>query len=163
MVSDVSNPSRSPPRRGLQRFSVQYQPRNGWFTDEPDLREENIQIWKSQVLVPSSTSSCVYFIVCIINFQSPLEKIESEETEKKIPHNKVELLLIFARNLDKPYNLHYLETRVFRTAPRIDKVEDYISWLDWIEARKGSFWKDLGIFDLINCRGRAPDINNIWS
>jgi len=92
-------------------------------------------------LVPSSTSLCAYL--------GPLEKDESEEIEAFFPHDKTDLPLIFARNLDKPYNLHYLETMVFRAAPRIDKVEDYIAWLDRIEIHKGSFWRGLCIFDLI--------------
>lgn len=107
------------------------------------MREENTQVWKSQVLVPSFTSLCAYFGL--------LEKDESEDTKAFFPYDKTDLPLIFARYLDKPYNLHYLETRVFRAAQRIDKVEDYIAWLDRIEIHKGCFWKDLGSFILFSC------------
>jgi hypothetical protein len=148
MASDASSPSRSPPRRELENFLVQYQPGNCWLADEPDLREESTQVWRSQVLVPSSTSLCAYL--------GPLEKDESEETKALFPHDITDLLLVFARNPNKPYNLHYLETRVFRSAPIIDKVEDYIAYLDRIKAHKGNIWKDLGIFYLIQLSRQGP-------
>jgi hypothetical protein len=154
MANDSDSPSQSPLRRGLRNFSFPYQPGNGWFDNESDLREENTQIWKSQVLVPSFTSLCANL--------GPLEKDKIEETNAFFPHDKTDLPLIFARNLDKPYNLHYLETRVFKAAPRIDKVEDY-AWLDRIEIHKGSFWKDLVFLILFSCRGKALGIINTCS
>jgi len=148
MTNDTDSHSQSQPKRGLQKFSVQYQPGNAWFANEPDLNEEKTQIWMSQVLIPSSNSLYAYL--------GPLEKDENEDTKAFFPHDKTYLPLIFARNPDEPYDLHYLETRVFRAAPRIDKVEDYIAWLDRVENHKGSLWKDLGIFDLIQLWRQGP-------
>jgi len=41
MTNNVDRPLQSPPKRGLQKMSVQYQPGNAWFAEEPDLKEEN--------------------------------------------------------------------------------------------------------------------------
>jgi len=86
-----------------------------------DFSQDTTIIHQSQVLIPSPTTPHAYL---------PFEKDESEETKAFFPHDKTNLPLIFSRNPDKPYNLHYLETRVFRSTPRIDKVEDYIAWLN---------------------------------
>ena len=37
----------------------------------------------------------------------------------------------------------------FRTEPKRDKNEDYIQWLNKVESKKGQFWKDISIFDLV--------------
>jgi len=100
MTNNVDSHLQSPLERGLQNILVQYQPGNALFASEPDLKEEDAQIWKSHVLIPSSTSSHAYLGL--------LEKDKSEKTKTFFPHDKTSLPLIFSRNLDKPYNLHYL-------------------------------------------------------
>jgi len=85
-----------------------------------------------------------------------LRKMKVRRLKPFFPHDKTNLPLIFARNLDKPYGLHYLETRDFRATPRIDKVEYYITLLDRVENHKGCLWKDLGIFDLIKLLRQGP-------
>lgn len=92
-------------------------------------------------MIPSYNSSHAYL--------GPIEKDNSEENATLFPYDKANSPFIYIRNLDEPYNLKFLDTRVFRLAPRVDKVEDYIAWLDRIEKHKGSFWKDLGICNLI--------------
>jgi len=56
MTNDIGNLSQSQLERGLLNFSAPTQTRNAWFTEEPDLKEEIAQIWKSQVLIPHSNS-----------------------------------------------------------------------------------------------------------
>jgi hypothetical protein len=141
MMSDNESPSQSQPERGLQIFSMQHQPGNAWFAEEPDLKEEKAQTWKSQVLISSSKSQYAYL--------GPIDKTESNEVKAYFPHDKKNPPLIFTKNPDEPYDLNYLDTRVFRATPRINKVEDYIAWLDRMEKHKCNFWKDLGIFNLI--------------
>jgi len=45
--------------------------------------------------------------------------------------------LIFIQNPENPYDLKYLDTRVFRAAPMIEKNESYLAWLDKLEKKKG--------------------------
>jgi len=89
-------------------------------------------------LIPHSDSSSAYL--------GPIEKTESEELKDIFPYYKKCLPLIFTRNPEIHYNLNYLETRVFRAAPRVDNVEAYISWLDKVEKKKGEFWKEKVFF-----------------
>ena len=51
-----NSPFRSASKRGFLNFSRPMQAGNEWFLEEPDLTEERIQIWKSQVLIHHSES-----------------------------------------------------------------------------------------------------------
>jgi hypothetical protein len=53
-------PSRTTLECGLLNFSMPMQAGNAWFSEEPDLTEENVQIWKSQVLIPHFDSKHAY-------------------------------------------------------------------------------------------------------
>ena len=46
-----------------------------------------------------------------------------------------------------------------RIEPKYENNEDYICWLDKIEGKKGQFWKDIGIFDLIQLSRQGPRYN----
>lgn len=127
---------------------MQHQLGNAWFASELELKEIKAQIWKSQELIPSSDSSYAYLGL--------IERDDSGETKALFPDDKTDSPIIFPRNHDEPYNLSYLDTRFFRSAPRIDKVKDYIAWLDRMEKHKGNFWKDLGIFNLIQLSRQGP-------
>lgn len=50
-----------------------------------------------------------------------------------------------------PMNLEYMTTTlyVFRPTPPTRKHEDYILWLNKVEAKMSEIWKERGIFDLI--------------
>jgi len=148
MANEIGSPPHPQSERGLLNFSVPIQPGNAWFVEEPNLKEEKAQIWKSQVLIPQSDSSYAHL--------GPIEKSENEELKEIFPCYQKRLPLIFARNLDVPYNLHYIETRVFRAAPRVQNVEDYISWLNKVEKKKGDLWKEIGILDLIQLSRYGP-------
>jgi len=60
--------SQPTPEQGLLNFSVQMQPGNAWFSEEPELKEESSPIWKSQVLIPHSNSTHAYL--------GPIEKLK---------------------------------------------------------------------------------------
>jgi len=74
-------------QRGLLNFSMQAQPGNLWFAPELELKDEEAQIWKSQVLISSPTSPHAYL--------GPLEKGESDETRAYFPHDDKEPPLVF--------------------------------------------------------------------
>jgi hypothetical protein len=48
----------------------------------------------------------------------------------------------------------------FRTEPKIGENDPYIGWLDKLEKKKGQFWKDIGIFDLIQLSRLGPKYHN---
>lgn len=105
----ANNTEDSSPRttseRGLLNFSVPTESGNAWFSEEPALTKENIQIWKSQVLIPHSDSKHSYL--------GPIEKTEGEEVQQIFPCYKTHspLILIFIQP-DAPYDLKFLGTKV---------------------------------------------------
>jgi len=137
MTNSEESPLLPPIQRGLLNFSMEVQPGNLWFAPELELKDEEAQIWKSQVLISSPTSSHAYL--------GPFERGESDETRAYFPYDEKEPALVFSQNPDVPRILFYLKTKVFRSAPRTDKVERYLSWLDMVEKHKGNFWKSIGI------------------
>lgn len=92
---------------------------NRWFSEEPDLTEEKVQIWKSQVLIPHSDLKHAYL--------GPIEKTESEEIHKIFPCYKQHSPLIFIQNSDTPYDPKFLNTKVFKVAPRFENNEPYLA------------------------------------
>jgi hypothetical protein len=51
---------------------------------------------------------------------------------------------------NSPYNFNFIKppNKVFRSAPYYGN-EDYIAWLDRVQVGYGDFWKDPGIYELI--------------
>jgi len=79
-----------------------------------------IQIWKSQVLIPHFDSKHAYL--------GPIEKTESEEIQEIFPYYKKRSPLIFIQNPDTPYDLKFLDTKVFKAA-----AQDLFKWQNIIE------------------------------
>lgn len=50
--------------------------------------------------------------------------------------------------LDEPLKFNFFKNRVFRSSPPPEDVE-YIKCLDIVEQMNAHYWKDLGIYDLI--------------
>lgn len=50
--------------------------------------------------------------------------------------------------IDESFKFNFFKNRIFRSSPPTEGVE-YIKWLDKVERRKSHYWKDLGIYDLI--------------
>jgi hypothetical protein len=59
--------------------------------------------------------------------------------------------------IDSPYNFNFIKppNKVFRSAPYYGN-EDYIKWLDRVQVGYGDFWKDAGIFELIQLSRVGP-------
>jgi len=109
------------------------------------LKEENAQIWKSQVLIPCPKSTHAYSRLFP-------EGADSDELKEIFPCYEKHLRLVFTKG---PYDLSYIDTMFFRSAPKVDK-ENYTNWPNKVEKKKGDFWKNLGIFDLIQLSRYGP-------
>lgn len=58
-----------------------------------------------------------------------------------------------------PYDLSFLKSK-FRTEPKIENNEKYLCWLDKVEKEKGPFWREMGIFDLIQLSRQGTKYHN---
>jgi hypothetical protein len=59
--------------------------------------------------------------------------------------------------MNSPYNFNFIKppNKVFRSAPYYGN-EDYITWLDRVQVGYGAFWKDSGIYELIQLSRVGP-------
>jgi hypothetical protein len=110
---------------------------------EPVMNTERRRIWESQVMFPYSITDQVY------SFGGPLPDAKS---------NTAAILNIFPVHkpckprafIDSPYNFNFIKppNKVFRSAPYYGN-EEYTKWLDRVQVGYEDFWKDAGIFELI--------------
>jgi len=106
------------------------------YVPDPPNEDEKRVILKSQVLIPFSIKEKTYAFLGPQTSNPP--SFFSDFPEEKI----------YA--FSESYNLSFLKSpnRVFRSSPPMNK-EYYIPWLDRLEKTKGTLWKSLGIYDLI--------------
>jgi hypothetical protein len=109
------------------------------FTEELDIKEAEEKIWKSQVII-----SCPKSPYALLG-PLPIDKETPKGLSAIFPCFEEQLPLIFTKG---PYDLSFLKSK-FRTEPKIGENDPYIGWLDKLEKKKGQFWRDIGIFDLI--------------
>jgi len=120
------------------------------FIEEPEVKEAEEQIWKSQVIIRCPISPHAYL------GHIPYDKENCEELNVLFPCFEKHTPLIFTK---RPYDLSFLKSS-FGTEPKRDKNEDYIEWLNKVEHRKGQFWKDICIFDLVQLSRQGPKYYN---
>jgi len=120
------------------------------FIEDPDITAAEEKIWKSHVIIPCPNSSHAFLGLF------PDDHEDQEKLSVVFPSSKKHLPLGFTKG---PYDLSFLKSK-FRTEPKHENNEEYISWLDKIEKKKGQFWKDLGIFDLIQLSRQGPKYDN---
>jgi len=120
------------------------------FIEDPDISAVEEKIWKSQVIILCPNSSHAFL------GPFPDNREDQEKLSTVFPSSKKHLPLVFNKG---PYDLSFLKSK-FRTEPKHDNNEEYISWLDKVEKKKGQFWKDLGIFDLIQLSRQGPKYHN---
>jgi len=106
------------------------------YVPDPPNEEEKKAILQSQVLILFSIKEKTYAFLGPQT--SRLSSFFVDYPEEKI----------YA--FSDSYNLDFLKSpsRIFRSSPPMNK-EYYIPWLDRLEKVKGTFWKSLGIYDLI--------------
>jgi hypothetical protein len=139
MTNAESSSSKATKRDEPINFSKELSGGAPVFTEEPDIKEAEEKIWKSQVII-----SCPKSPHALLG-PLPIKKETPKCLSAIFPCVEEQLPLIFTKG---PYDLSFLQSK-FRTEPKIDKSDPYIGWLDKLEKMKGQFWKDVGIFDLI--------------
>jgi hypothetical protein len=117
---------------------------------EPMMNTERRKIWESQVMFPYSVADKTYA------FGGPLPDANSKSAA---------ILNIFPvykpceprAFLDSPYSFNFLKppNKVFRSSPYYGN-EDYIKWLERVQVGYGEFWKDSGIYELIQLSRVGP-------
>jgi len=127
-------------------FSKELPSSHPQFIVEPDVKEAEDKIWKSQVLISCPNSPHVFL------GPFPDDKEDLEKLSVVFPSFEERSPLIFTKG---PYDLSFLKSK-FRTEPKIENNEKYFCWLDKMEKQKGQFWKDMGIFDLIQLFRQGP-------
>ncbi|KAK2422198.1 hypothetical protein QL285_032751 [Trifolium repens] len=110
---------------------------------EPVMNAEKRKIWETHVMFPYSLANKTHA------FGGPLPDAKSKSSTivDIFPVHKPCKPRAF---IDSPYNFNFIKppNKVFRSAPYYGN-EDYIKWLDRVQVGYGDFWKDAGIFELI--------------
>ena len=145
---------------------------NQQYVPEPPNEREKECIYKSQVLIPVLVSGICHAMLGPL----PNPDIKPDRLKEFFPtyfHTKpigagvkpqpqektVEQIDPQSSTDDGELNLTYLNyARIFRTCPWSKDPSDYLSWLDKVEKIKGDFWKEIGIFDLIQLSRVGPNI-----
>jgi len=110
------------------------------------VKEAENRIWKSQVIIPCPNLPHAH-LGPILDAEDDNEKLNAVFPcfEKCLP-------LVFTKG---PYNLGFMKSKL-RIEPKYENNGDYLCWLDKVEGKKGQFWKDIGIFDLIELSRQGP-------
>jgi hypothetical protein len=139
MTNTEGSSSKTLNRDEPANFSKEISSGNFHFIEEPDVKAAEEEIWKSHVIISCPKSPHA--------FLGPLpdDKENLESLSAVFPCFEKQSPLIFTKG---PYDLNFLKSK-FRTEPKTDNNEKYICWLDKVEKKKGQFWKEIGIFDLI--------------
>jgi len=150
MTNPEGSSSQLPTRDEPINFSKEIPVGSLQFMEEPKVKEAEEKIWKSQVILPCPNSPHA--------FLGPLpdNKENKEKFSAIFPSSAKRPPLIFTKG---PYDLSFLKSK-FRTEPKHENNEEYISWLGKVERRKGQIWKDIGIFDLIQLSRQGPKYHN---
>ncbi|KAI5442394.1 hypothetical protein KIW84_011460 [Lathyrus oleraceus] len=145
---------------------------NQQYVPEPPNEKEKDCIYKSQVLIPILVSgNCHAMLGPLPNLEikpdrlkeffpsyfhtKPIGAGRKPQPKEKAVEQKDASSSTDIGELDLTY-LNY--PRIFRTCPWSKDPSDYVSWLDKIEKVKGAFWKEVGIFDLIQLSRVGPNI-----
>jgi len=131
-------------------FSKETISRTLYFAEDPEVLEVEAKIWKSQVIIPYPNSPHAFL------GPLPNTKEDQEKLSVVLPCFEEQTPLIFTQG---PYDLSFLKSK-FKTEPKHENNEDYHCWLNKVEKSKGQFWKDIGIFDLIQLSRQGPKYHN---
>jgi len=126
MTNQEGNSSQLPNNEELINFSKEVSAGNPQFIGEPEVKEAEDRIWKSQVIISCPNLPHAYL------GPIPDDDGDNEELNTVFPCYKKCPLLVFSKG---PYNLGFMKTKL-RIEPKYENNEDYICWLDKIEGKK---------------------------
>jgi hypothetical protein len=114
------------------------------------MNTEKRKIWETQVMFPYSLAGRTYA------FGGPLPDAKSKNSAimEIFPVYKPCCPRTF---LNSPYNFNFIKppNKVFRSAPYYGN-EGYLEWLDRVQVGYGDFWKDAGLYELIQLSRVGP-------
>jgi hypothetical protein len=118
---------------------------------EPVMNTEKRKFWENQVMFPYTIANRT----CAFGGPLPNSKSKSAAILSIFPVYEPCKPRAF---IDSPYNFNFIKppNKVFRSAPYYEN-EEYIAWLDRVQVGYGDFWKDAGIFELIQLSRTAPN------
>ena len=150
---------------------------NQEFVPTPSLKNEQIAIYSSQVLIPFTLASKTlgfmgpvldieklpklkkFFlthhstkpIASMTNVVIKTKANDEQDVQNNLPQKEKELIKI-------PLNLDFVTevSRPFRSGPSKDD-QKYLGWLARVEKVNLTIWKELGIFDLIHLSKYGPE------
>ena len=102
---------------------------------------EKLAIWASQVLISTPESGSSAFL----GPYTPLSSVQSFCSffpSRSDEHIMATCPIINPGSINKTHD-------IFRISYATQK-DDYVRWFERVEAVKGTFWKEMGIFDAIN-------------
>jgi len=146
MTNQEGSSSQLPNNDELINFSKKIPTGSPQFIVGPEFKEAEERIWKSQVIIPCPNSPHAYL------GPIPDDKDNNEALSAIFPCFEKHSPLIFTKG---PYNLSFMKYRL-RTEPKYENNDEYLCWLNKVEGKKGQFWKDIGIFDLIQLSRQGP-------
>ncbi|KAK2442745.1 serine/threonine-protein phosphatase 7 long form protein [Trifolium repens] len=122
------------------------------FVSEPDMTSVESNIWGEELIIPHKLEGKTFAIA------GPLPSSDnfSEDVSNIFPLHVTCEPKIFANSV---FDMSFYEPgyRAFRSAPIVS--ESYLKWLNKVEKHYATFWKESGIFDLIQLSREGPKYN----
>ncbi|WJX32837.1 hypothetical protein P8452_21118 [Trifolium repens] len=117
---------------------------------EPVMNTEKRKIWENQVMFPYTIADRT----CAFGGLLPNSKSKSAAILSIFPVHEPCKPRAF---IDSTYNFNFIKppNKVFRSAPYYGN-EEYTKWLDRVQVGYGDFWKDAGLFELIQLSRVGP-------
>jgi hypothetical protein len=122
------------------------------FVSEPDMTAVEDNIWGEELMIPHKLGGRTFA------FAGPLPSSDNfnEDVGNIFPLHTTCEPRIFANSV---FDMSFFEPghRAFRSAPVVS--ESYLKWLNKVEKQYATFWKESGIFDLIQLSREGPKYN----
>ncbi|KAK2414651.1 serine/threonine-protein phosphatase 7 long form protein [Trifolium repens] len=122
------------------------------FVSEPDMTSVEDNIWGEELMIPHKLGGKT------LAFAGPLPSSDNfnEDIGSIFPLYSTCEPKIFANSV---FDMSFFEPgyRAFRSAPVVS--EGYLKWLNKVENQYATFWKESGIFDLIQLSREGPKYN----
>jgi len=127
MPNHKGSSSQPPINEESINFSKKIHTGDPQFIAEPEVKEDEDRIWKSQVIISCPNSTHAYL------GPIPDDKDYNEGLNAVFPCYENHTPLVFTKG---PYNLSFMKSK-FRTEPKHENNKDYLCWLNKVESKRG--------------------------